>query len=280
MCYNSGEVIYLKVILGVDIGGSTTKIVALTENKNIVDTLQVKAGDQKTSLYGAIGHILYKNNLKMEDVLKIVLTGVGAEAVSGDIYDIKTCRVKEFEAIGCGGKMLSGKDNILVMSMGTGTAFVRAQNGNIRHIGGSGVGGGTLLGLSAKMLDTTDIDFIVSLAEKGNLNNVDLSIGDISNAEIPSLPADATAANFGRLRAAATKEDLAKGLMNTVFQTAGMLAVFACLDTDIKDVVVTGTLASFPQAKEILPAVGALHNLNFIIPENAIFATAIGAALL
>lgn len=280
MCYNLAEVIYLKVILGVDIGGSTTKIVALAENKNIVDTLQVKAGDQKTSLYGAVGHILYKNSLTIENVSKIVLTGVGAEAVEGDVCGVKTHRVKEFQAIGRGGKMLSGKDNILVMSMGTGTAFVRSEGDSIRHIGGSGVGGGTLLGLSAKMLDTTDIDFIVSLAEKGDLKNVDLLIGDISTAEIPSLPSDATAANFGRLRAAATKEDLAKGLMNTVFQTAGMLAVFACLDTDIRDVVVTGTLASFPQAKEILPAVGALHNINFIIPENAIFATAIGAALL
>ncbi len=270
----------MKVTLGVDIGGSTTKIVSVDENNNVKDTLQVRAGDQKTSLYGAVGHILYKNGLKVEDVENIVLTGVGATAIEGDVYDIPTKRVQEFEAIGHGGKKLSGKDNILVMSMGTGTAFVRADKSGIRHIGGSGVGGGTLLGLSAKMLDTTDIDYIVSLAEKGDLGKVDLLISDISNTKIPSLPDHATAANFGRLRASAGKEDLAKGLMNTVFQTAGMLAVFSCLDTDIKDVVVTGTLASFPQAKEILQEVGALHNLNFIIPDNAIFATAIGASLI
>ena len=270
----------MKFTLGVDIGGSTTKIVYIDKDKNIKDTLQVRAGDQKTSLYGAIGHILYKNSLTTEDIEKIILTGVGATSVEGDIYGIKTRRVQEFEAIGMGGMKLSGKENILVMSMGTGTAFVRANKQSIRHIGGSGVGGGTLLGLSAKMLDTTDIDYIVSLAEDGDLGKVDLLIGDIVNTKIPSLPDHATAANFGRLRANAGKEDLSKGLMNLIFQTAGMLATFSCLDTDIKDVVVTGTLASFPQAKEILNEVGALHNLNFIIPENAIFATAIGASLL
>ena len=247
----------MKITLGIDIGGSTTKIVAIDESKNITDTLQVRAGDQKTSLYGAVGHILYKNNLQIKDINKIILTGVGAESIEGNVYNVPTKRVQEFEAIGTGGMKLSGKENILVMSMGTGTAFVRADKKNICHIGGSGVGGGTILGLSSKLLDTTDIDYIVALAEKGDLGKVDLLIKDISYREIPSLPSHATAANFGRLRASAEKEDLAKGLLNVIFQTAGMLATFACLDTDIKDVVVTGTLASFPQARvalQLLPS--------------------------
>ena len=265
------------IVLGIDIGGSTTKIVAV-DKSNILATLQVKATDQVTSLYGAIGRLLYENQWTLEQVERIVLTGVGASWVTGDVYGIPTSRVEEFQAIGLGGLMLCNLEEAMVVSMGTGTAFVQASKEKMQHIGGSGVGGGTLLGLAEELFHENKIEAIVAWAEQGNLQNVDLTIGDISTTEIPSLPADTTAANFGNVSPTATKEDLALGLMNTVYQTIGMMAVFACKNTDIKDIIVTGSLAALPQAKKILDGVGKLHNLRFYIPENAIFATAIGAA--
>ena len=39
----------MKVVLGVDVGGSTTKIVACTGKDKIIDKLQVEATDQVTS---------------------------------------------------------------------------------------------------------------------------------------------------------------------------------------------------------------------------------------
>ena len=270
----------MEIILGVDIGGSTTKIVIFQTEKQIVDVLQVKANDQITSLYGAVGNILYKNNLSLNKVSKIVLTGVGASLINGNVYDIPTYKVNEFEAIGIGGLMLSGLDEALVMSMGTGTAFVRASNGKATHIGGSGVGGGTLLGLSSKLVNENDIEAIIAMANDGNLQNVDLSISEISNTDILSLPPTATASNFGKIKSVANNSDMAVGLLNMVFQTVGMLAVFACLDTNTKNVVATGSMATLPQAKQFLCEVGVFHNLNFIIPDNAAYATAIGAAAL
>ena len=44
----------MSVILGIDIGGSTTKIVGLRPDGSIVSMLRVKAEDQLTSLYGAL----------------------------------------------------------------------------------------------------------------------------------------------------------------------------------------------------------------------------------
>ena len=41
----------------------------------------------------------------------------------------------------------------------------------------------------------------------------------------------------------------------------------------------TGSVAALPMAQKYLDGVGMLHNVRFIIPEQAIFATAIGAAL-
>lgn len=269
----------MKVILGVDIGGSTTKIVAFEEKQRVLDCLQVRAGDQITSLYGAIGHILYKCHLTLRDVEAFVLTGVGATMVKGDIYGIHTYRVKEFEAIGRGALELTGLKETLVVSVGTGTAFVMASEKECRHIGGSGVGGGTLTGLASRLLGETHIDAIVAAAEKGSLRQVDLAICDISNEEIPSLPPHVTAANFGKVESTATKEDFALGLLNMVFETVGSLAAFACKNTEIREIVVTGSVAALPMAQKYLDGVGMLHNVRFIIPEQAIFATAIGAAL-
>lgn len=264
-------------VLGVDVGGSTTKIVLCESEKNIIDKLQVEASDQATSLYGAIGNILAKNSLGLNQIDKIVLTGVGASIVQESIYGIPTYKVNEFEAIGLGGTLLAGIESGLVISMGTGTAFVQVDGGDVTHIGGSGIGGGTLLGLSSKLFGEKNADVISGLAAQGDLNNVDLSILDISQTHIPSLPPTATAANFGKIKNTATDGDLALGLMNMIYQTVGMLAVFACLNNGFKNIVVTGALASLHQTKPLLDQVGALYNLNFIVPEAATFATAIGA---
>jgi len=274
----------MSVILGVDVGGSTTKIVALHKDpaKGFI-CMQVRAGDQLTSLFGAMGNLLYTHDLTLNDVEKIVLTGVGAARIDRDIHGIPTVKVPEFEAIGRGGLHLAELNKAMVVSMGTGTAFVKAETtadgGCIaNHVGGSGMGGGTLIGLSSKILDTTDMDAILALAEQGDVTHVDLTIGDISTAEIPNLPAHATAASFGRVRSTATPGDFAIGLIQMVIQNAGVLAAFACRTWELKDVVVTGTLATTPQAQGILDEVAALYGLRFIIPPYAAFSTALGAA--
>ena len=81
----------MSIILGVDVGGSTTKIVAF--DQGVIGMLQVRAGDQLTSLYGAIGNLLHRHNLSLADVKKIVLTGVGASLIHEDIYGIPTVKL-------------------------------------------------------------------------------------------------------------------------------------------------------------------------------------------
>ena len=268
------------VTIGLDVGGSTTKAAAIGENGTITAVLQVKASDQITSLYGALGRFLHDNKLSLSDVSEIVLTGVGASFIDCDIFGIPTVRVAEFEAIGKGALMLSGLDKALVVSMGTGTAFVQAEHGSYRHIGGSGIGGGTLMGLASKILHVNNIDAILKYAEEGSLENVDLLISDICRQEISTLPSNATASNFGKVVSTADKSDFAIGLINAVVQNAGVLASFACLNSDCKTVVAVGSLACLPQAGEILDFVGKINGIQFIIPQNATFSTALGAAAL
>jgi len=266
------------IVLGVDIGGSATKVVGLRDGAP-AGMLQVRAADQITSLYGAIGNFLRVRGANLGDVSSIALTGVGASFFSGEqIYGIETCQVSEFLAVGRGALCLSGLSEALVVSMGTGTAFVRAGEGGAERLGGSGVGGGTITGLASQMLGKSDMDAILALAEAGRLGNVDLSVRDITGCDIPSLPSDLTAANFGKIKSTASESDIALGIINMVFETVGMLAVFVLRNDALRDVVLTGTLATFPQLRPILDRLSSLFGLAFTIPPNAVFATALGAA--
>ena len=78
----------MSVILGIDIGGSTTKIVGLRSDGSTIAMHRVQAQDPITSLYGALGNFLFTNRLELSGVSKIVLTGVGASYVEGNIYGI------------------------------------------------------------------------------------------------------------------------------------------------------------------------------------------------
>ncbi len=269
----------MNIILGVDVGGSTTKVVGFSSGNNLVGALQVRAADQITSMYGAIGHFLRQHRISLKDISKVILTGVGASFISENVYDIPTIKIDEFQAIGYGGLYLAGVEEAFVASMGTGTAFVRAAKNEIVHIGGSGVGGGTLIGLSSIMLNKSDIEAILSLAENGHIENIDLSVKDILDHEIPSLPANLTASNFGKIKSTASEADFAIGIINMIFQTVGMLAAFASRNDLIKNVVLTGHLTTLPQAHTIFSDIANIYGLNFIIPSNAVYATAIGAAV-
>lgn len=269
----------MSVIIGIDVGGSTTKIVGYTEQAKPVGMLKVEAADPLTSAYGALGKFINENKLTLSDVKKIILTGVGSALFKKKIYGIPTSVVDEFKAIGLGGLALSKKQEGLVVSMGTGTAFVRAGKKGIFHIGGSGVGGGTVVGLCSKLCGVKSFRTIVSLAQEGRLEKVDLNIGDISTRAISTLAKDITASNFGKMEDGSLPADFAVGVLNMVFQTIGMMAVFACRNEAMKDVILTGTLAQVPPSRQVFQRLHKMHGVNFIIPDNALYATATGAAL-
>lgn len=270
------------IIIGIDVGGSTTKIVGMQKDRRLISTMMVKAYDQLTSLYGALGNYMDTNGIPLTDVERIYITGVGSSYLNGDIYGIPTNRVAEFSAIGKGGLWLSGLDSAIVISMGTGTAFVQAKDGVYRHIGGSGVGGGTLLGLGCRLTNADSFESFCRLSEKGSLKNVDLTIGDISKSSLSStLHSEITAANFANLNSDTTEADIALGLVNMVLQTIFTLGVFAAKGTENPNgpIVLTGSLSGLKQIESTKEAFAALYPNEFILPPHAAFATAIGAAL-
>ena len=264
-------------LIGIDIGGSTTKIIGL-EGSKMMRPMKVMAADPITSVYGAFGRYITENQIELSSISQIKITGVGATHIKEKIYNIDTVHVDEFKAIGLGGLRLSGLDKAVIVSMGTGTAFVYADKDVIYHMGGTGVGGGTLCGLSSRFLDVNNFENIVELASDGNLANVDLAVGDISVTGT-YMPSKVTAANFGKISDYASKSDIALGFINMVFQTVGMMAVFASRSKNTKDIVLCGNLASIPYAHDLFSIIEDLHDVKFHILENADYATALGAAV-
>ena len=268
----------MDIILGIDVGGSTTKIVGFSIEGICIGMKQVKASDQVTSLYGAIGGFLMERKLDLKNVCQIVLTGMGSSYINDKIYGIDVIKLEEFLPIGRGGLYLTGLDEAYVVSIGTGTAFVRATKEKCEHIGGSGVGGGTLMGLSELLFHENRFEVVRKMALEGDPSKVDMTMGDITTSEISTLPSYFTASNFGKIKASASQNDVAAGLVNMILQTAGMLAVFACHNDSIKNIVFTGSLANIPQNQQMCKLLGQFHHLNFYIPDYPAFATAIGAA--
>lgn len=274
-------------IIGIDVGGSTTKIVGFdcTDIKcsKMLSPIYVKASDQLASVYGAFGKFTATNSIDLSDVKKVMITGVGSQFIDNKLYGIDTCFLSEFECVGRGGLYISGYNKAIIVSMGTGTAIVSADRTSgksiYEYMGGTGVGGGTIMGLSRQMLGVSDITHLIDLAKNGDIENIDLRIGDITKKDMGGLPSYMTASNFGKLSDIASKEDLALGIMNMVYESIGMLAVFAARSKKARDIVLTGNLSKLPQAKPVFEILSHLFDMNFVIPEHSEFGTVIGAAL-
>jgi type II pantothenate kinase len=223
--------------------------------------------------------MIMENNIAMADIRKIMVTGVGAAKIKNDLFGIPTMMVDEISCIGIGGIFLAGRDNIIIANIGTGTAIIDAQRDRVSHMGGSGVGGGTILGLAKKLLSMSDFNEIMELARQGKLSQVDLLLEDIMETDLSFLNKESTASNFGKMLDSARNEDIALGLINMVYQVVGMLSIFAAKSRNTDRVVVTGNGSNNPIGKKVLAELTKIFKIVFEYPADAEYTTAIGAGL-
>ena len=268
-----------KIVIGIDVGISTTKIVGIDEKGMVISPIRIKATDPITSLYGAFGKYLHDNKIKLDEIEHVMLTGVGAAYIDEHIYGLPTSKSEEFIADGLGAKYESKLDRMIVVSMGTGTSLVKCDGESIKHIGGIGIGGGTLAGLSRIMLKTDDIKQITNLAKDGDVSKINLLIKDVSAKPLPGLPMSAVASLFSNAKTNASREDIAKGLIWMVLQCIGSATILSSLESGIKDFVLIGNLSLLPLCREVYPAMEKVYGVRFHVPKYSEFCTAIGAAL-
>jgi type II pantothenate kinase len=272
------------VYAAIDFGISNTDIV-WTDGQSIGRRVQPHDGIPSVD---SVRQLLSATGLEWARLQGLAVTGGQHRVLPSTIDGVPVRGVGELESIGRGGQALVGLSGpgletpILVVSAGSGTAIVAAQGNVYRHVTGTGVGGGTMVGLARLLLSTTDPHEIDRLSLAGDANGADLSLADVVTGPIGRLPPDATAVNFGRvarLAALPNRHDLAAALVTMVGQVIGTLAVVAARGQQMERVVVIGHLIDMKSMRRAISRVGEFYGLPFELPEEAGHATALGALL-
>lgn len=253
-------------IIGIDAGGSALKLVMMSGDEISFSCYEKNGGRPLIELIPP-------------GVTRIALTGVGADKCGARDFGLPVFNVSELDAIGRGGTYLAGHERAVIMSVGTGTAFILADNGEYKHLGGSGVGGGTFIGLGERMFGTPNPKTLDALAAGGDEYNVDLTIGDLFEGS-DTLDTRLTASNLAKRNPQATDADWAAGIVNLILQSVGTTATIACSGYGMKTVIVTGAATALSAAAAVYKKFQDVYGIEFIIPENAEYATAIGAVLI
>ncbi len=271
----------MSLVIGIDVGISGTKILGIENGMRIKTPMSVKNSDDSlASLTGAFGKFVHENGIDFSAIEHVMVTGAGSEQLKAPLFDLPTTHVDEFKANGLGARFDSGLDHIIVVSMGTGTSLVRVDGDEITHIGGLGMGGGTIMGLSQLMLKTTELDQILAWSSRGNPYLANLCMSDIYGMSKDPMADSITASLFGKATMLTlTKEDMAAGIIRMVLETIGSCAVLSQSSGGFKDFVLIGGLTQLPECKRIFPLMEYLYNVNFIIPKYAPYCTALGAAM-
>ncbi|MBF6560248.1 MAG: pantothenate kinase [Candidatus Binataceae bacterium] len=264
------------MLVGIDIGGSTTDAVILDNGK--VHVVTIEANDPIAAAAGALGKLVHAVGLPLEQIERVAATGAGSRVLSDTLLGRPVVKVNEFSAIGIGGTSLAGRKNALVVSLGTGTAIVSVTGDKIEHVSGTGLGGGTLRGLSKHMLGVSTIETLEAMAERGDLSHVDLTVRDIAGGAIGDLPPGTTASNFGKVGADATAEDKALAIMNMIVEVVSVLSIASARACGQEDIVLTGKLTRIFRFMQKMKRLNFGFSRGFLIPEHADYATAIGAA--
>lgn len=266
--------------IGIDAGATLAKLAFRWPGRDASFEL-VPAGD----LSRVAEHV------RREPAGSIGLTGGGAAELAR-LLERDTAHVNEFAAWGFGAAELlrcAGlvpDHRFLLVSLGTGTSIMLVDGMSVTRVGGTALGGGTIVGLGTLLAGDPDFETLAARAARGDRRHVDLLVRDIYRAgEIP-LMGDLTACNFGRLARSAddgrrpAPDDLAHALMGLVGENVALICGGLAAAAQVRRVVYAGsTLRGNSALIDILRAItGAIGREAVFLPGGE-FAGALGALL-
>ena len=184
----------------------------------------------------------------LDQLQSLAVTGGHSAVLPNSLDSVPVHKINEVNALGAGALALLAttpvKMPVLVLNSGSGTTCILINGeGDYVHVGGSAVGGGTLVGLARLALDIDDPLEIEELSKAGKTTAVDLRIDEVVSNPIGTLPPDATAVNFGQLihsRKDIAREDAAAGLSNLIGQSVALTGLSTALSLDIATICVIG----------------------------------------
>jgi type II pantothenate kinase len=223
---------------------------------------------------------------------RVGVTGGGAPRLASLVH-LDTRPVGEFEAWSAGARELlrlqgtPPEGAFLLVSIGTGTSVLLVEGARVERVGGTALGGGTLLGLGAALTGRSEFAEIVELAGAGDRRRVDLLVSDVYPQGLAGLPGAANASSFGRLpRLAARGEpadarDLAGALVGLVGENVALLSNALAAQAGLRRIVFGGTAlrGNEPLARLLLGTTAALGREGVLLARGE-FAGAVGALLL
>ncbi len=217
---------------------------------------------------------------------RILATGGGAKQLGERVAGLEPRWVSEVDAWARGASVLARRQGLelppryVLVSLGTGTSVLEVRGDKGTRIGGTALGGGTLIGLGRLLLKAGSFQELTQLARRGDRRKVDLLVGDIYSDGRAPLPPQVTASNFGKL--ASTRDvDLADALMGLLGENIALICSALTRLHGLETVVFGGsTLSDNPTLEQTLElstrALG--HRAHFL--SEAAFCGAVGAAAL
>jgi type II pantothenate kinase len=219
------------------------------------------------------------------------LTGGGASALAA-VLETPSRRSDEFTAwrtgahrmLAAGGYDANGP--YLLVSLGTGTSALRVEGESVARVGGTALGGGTVLGLGVALLGTSDFAELASLALAGDRRNVDLLVSEIYRTGESPLPGDLNASSFAKLsRLPADQKparaDLAHAIMGLVGENVALICTGLAAAAQTNRIVFGGTtLRNNESLAEILRYLTVANGHEAILLPDGEYTGAMGALAL
>jgi len=263
---------------GADVGATLVKLAwRARDGATSTDVLPVGALDEVATRLAELAPV------------RVGVTGGGAPRLA-ERLGAPTVSVGEFDAWAAGARaLLRGDDDadgrFLLVSVGTGTSAMLVEPERVTRVGGTALGGGTILGLGAALTGTTGFEELARLAARGDRRHVDLRISDIYPQGDFPLPGDVNASSFAKLgrgdAARAGPADLAHGVMGLVGENVALVCCGLAAHAGVERIVFGGsTLRENPALVAILVgACRALGRAPELLAEGP-FAGAVGALIL
>ena len=273
-------------ILSLDFGSTNFKAVILkiTENEKEGNIKLIgKVREVITDFALFIYKILEKYNIDKKQIEKIIVTGTGSSFLDDEFEGIEIVKIDEFNAIAYGGLILARVEKGYVVSVGTGTTVIYSDMTDVRRIGGTGLGGGALVGLGNAILNDvkngddkiTHFNTLISMSKLGNKANVDLMIGDINKGNIGDMSKDITAANFAAISKKANENDYIAAAVNMILENISLLVKALC--TEDYPIIYIGTMVSDINIQDSLNNIAEYTKNKITFVNDSEYAIAIGA---
>lgn len=260
--------------IGLDAGGTLLKMVYYESGRMHYKKYQISEMEKLTNWL----NIVHRQGT-------VFITGGRAKLLQEKLM-LRSFLVNEFQAIVEGSKRLLEEEKgimnegYILINIGTGTSIFHVSPNHFERITGTGMGGGTFIGLGTLLAKNSNYSFLIDQANKGDRSKIDLLVKDIYTKDQPPLIGDLTAANFGKVNKNGDFriEDQLAGLIQMIAENIMLLAIEAAKQKNVKKIVfIGGMLEGNKLLKQTLERFTTLMSLEPIFLSKGIYTGAIGA---